>query len=198
MNHHENHLNLVEILDNLGNQNNRPIFHSECDFQHALAWKIHEQHLDYQIRLEYPYELENPHILNQHCDIFVKDNDIKYFIELKYKTKKLDVTINEEHYSLKISVAERDNRFHFLRDIGRLEEICTHHPNLQGFAIFLTNDYLYWQEDRANMLINHGHLNINFYNGNLGGHYEDLGWGEEDYSNFDEENGRFRYLIVEI
>jgi hypothetical protein len=32
----------------------RRIFHSEADFQHALAWKLHERHPDAKIRLEVP------------------------------------------------------------------------------------------------------------------------------------------------
>ena len=31
----------------------RPLFHSEADFQHALAWLIHQRHSDARIRLEY-------------------------------------------------------------------------------------------------------------------------------------------------
>jgi hypothetical protein len=30
----------------------RPIFHSEADFQHALAWHIHPRHPDTRVRLE--------------------------------------------------------------------------------------------------------------------------------------------------
>jgi hypothetical protein len=32
---------------------NRPVFHSEADFQHALAWEIHSLHPTAKIRLEY-------------------------------------------------------------------------------------------------------------------------------------------------
>jgi hypothetical protein len=31
----------------------RPLFHSEADFQHALAWRLQEQHRQISIRLEY-------------------------------------------------------------------------------------------------------------------------------------------------
>ena len=31
----------------------RPIFHSEADFQHALAWEIHKTTSGCEIRLEY-------------------------------------------------------------------------------------------------------------------------------------------------
>ena len=37
----------------LGLSKSRPIFHSEADFQHALAWQIHERLPDCQVRLEY-------------------------------------------------------------------------------------------------------------------------------------------------
>ena len=33
----------------------RPIFHSEADFQHALAWQIHETNPSWQVRPEYPF-----------------------------------------------------------------------------------------------------------------------------------------------
>ena len=31
----------------------RPIFHSEADFQHALAWEIHLANPSHQVRLEF-------------------------------------------------------------------------------------------------------------------------------------------------
>jgi|SRR5215813_7697740 len=33
----------------------RPIFHSEADFQFAFAWKMREQNLAYSVRLEVPW-----------------------------------------------------------------------------------------------------------------------------------------------
>ena len=43
--------NIHKILSELSKE--RQIFHSEADFQHALAWKIHETYKDqFQIRLE--------------------------------------------------------------------------------------------------------------------------------------------------
>jgi hypothetical protein len=36
----------------------RPLFHSAADFQHALAWRLQQQHPRISIRLEYRY----PHL----------------------------------------------------------------------------------------------------------------------------------------
>ena len=34
----------------------RPIFHSEADFQHALAWEVHRCFPEAAIRLELPFK----------------------------------------------------------------------------------------------------------------------------------------------
>ncbi len=44
-------LNLEAAMHNLGGQ--RPIFHSEADFQHALAMQIFQENPSLKIRLEY-------------------------------------------------------------------------------------------------------------------------------------------------
>lgn len=36
----------------------KPIFHSEADFQHALAWRIHTVMPDAKVRLEYRSRLK--------------------------------------------------------------------------------------------------------------------------------------------
>ena len=43
-------IDITDVLDELSK--NRPVFHSEADFQHALGWKIHEKYPDFNIRLE--------------------------------------------------------------------------------------------------------------------------------------------------
>ena len=43
-------IKMTDILNQLSND--RPIFHSEADFKHALAWKIHETYSNLNIRLE--------------------------------------------------------------------------------------------------------------------------------------------------
>jgi hypothetical protein len=41
---------LNQIIQKLANE--RPIFHSEADFQHGLAWLIHEEFPSCRMRLE--------------------------------------------------------------------------------------------------------------------------------------------------
>ena len=59
-------------------------------------------------------------------------------IELKYKTSKLKVSIDDEEYQLKTHGAYPVSRYEFIKDISRLEVFGG------GFAVFLTNDNLYW------------------------------------------------------
>lgn len=71
----------------------RPVFHSEADFQHALAWEIHKNYSQSNLRLEY-----NPTISegNMYLDIWVTHpNGYPTAIELKYITKKVSLQIND-------------------------------------------------------------------------------------------------------
>ncbi len=43
-----------ELLRQLALQ--RPLFHSEADFQHALAWELHNRLPEARVRLELPME----------------------------------------------------------------------------------------------------------------------------------------------
>ena len=47
-------ISLPELESTLaGLSSSRPVFHSEADFQHALAWELHHAHPDVSVRLEY-------------------------------------------------------------------------------------------------------------------------------------------------
>ena len=59
----------------------RPVFHSEADFQHALAWVIRERHPAIKVRLEYPVTLDGK---RGHVDIWLRDADWERALELKY------------------------------------------------------------------------------------------------------------------
>lgn len=69
----------------------RPLFHSEADFQHALAWLLHEQWPQARIRLEYPFTLNEKRC---YLDVFVQQGEQQLAIELKYKTRETAVDIN--------------------------------------------------------------------------------------------------------
>lgn len=133
---------LNKILKELAKE--RPIFHSEADFQFALAWKIKKEFNDVNVRLEYPiYENETERM---EIDIVLFFDEKMIPIELKYKTKKMEYSgNNNENYKLKDQVAYNYGCYDYLRDIERIENIIkseTFNGN-KGYTIFLTNDEEY-------------------------------------------------------
>ena len=120
--------------------NRQPVFHSEEDFQHALAWQIQKAMPDCQVRLETPFPDEEE---NKRLDIWLPD--MKIAMELKCKTQKLDVNPpgSEERFKLKPQDDRDTGRYGFIRDIRRLER---HGRADAGFEVLLTNDPLYWEE----------------------------------------------------
>ena len=119
----------------------RKVFHSEADFQHALAWHIHRTMPKSQIRLEYPVPVEHR---KMYVDIYLPDEKIA--IELKYVTRRLELEHCEESFALRDQFAHNQRRYDFLRDIQRLERMRRSKPVSceAGFAVLLTNDPLYW------------------------------------------------------
>ncbi len=138
-------INLHQILKKLSKE--RPIFHSDADFQHALAWKIHEEFPNINIRLEKPFRgIDNNRNEPWYIDIFCFNEKEKFGIELKYKTKELRVKKNGEGFYLKSQEAQDSARYDFIKDVSRLEKLVEIGEINMGFAIFLTNDLLYWNE----------------------------------------------------
>ena len=120
---------------------NRKGFHSEADFQHALAWHIHQNMPESQIRLEFPVPAEHR---NMYVDIWLPKEKIA--IELKYVTRSLELKHCGENYALRDHGAQNQRRYDFLLDIQRLERMRSD-PKLceAGYAVLLTNDWLYWE-----------------------------------------------------
>lgn len=135
--------NLEDLLIELANS--RAIFHSEADFQHAFAWLIHEKYPNAKIRLEYPSVGINGRI---YLDIIVVLDGKRIGIELKYKTKSLDVEVNNESYTLKNQGAQDIARYDLMSDIMRLESLIKSGHLDSGYSIFLTNDQGYWKDSK--------------------------------------------------
>jgi len=130
--------------------NKRPIFHSEADFQHSLAWEIHLQ-TNLKIRLEYTYRQvlqKDPQI-----DIVVWEEDKLIPIELKYKTRKFTTIIDGEEFFLKDHSATDQGRYDFIYDIKRVEEI-TEQTHTEGYCVFLTNVSAFWNKGKLNSIDN--------------------------------------------
>jgi hypothetical protein len=134
-------LEIDRILKELASE--RRIFHSEADFQHALAWKIHEGHPDAKVRLEVPSGRFDK---RERIDIVVSVGSRKYAIELKYKKRELKLVLDDEEFTLRADGAHDISRYDFVKDIVRLERYVASADRAIGYAIFLTNDELYWKE----------------------------------------------------
>lgn len=118
----------------------RPVFHSEADFQHYFAWELHEHHPDASIRLERPIP---PGI---HLDLNATIDGGITAIELKYATSPLTVDIAGELYELRAHGAQDQKRYDVIKDIVRIEDTVAAHGADDGFVILLTNDVGYWRE----------------------------------------------------
>ncbi len=134
-------IDIHNILKNLSGK--RPIFHSEADFQHALAWELHKTCNNADIRLEKRFNID--YLGDIYVDILFKEKE-SIAIELKYTTKELHTTINNESFSLKNHDAYDIRRYDFLLDIYRLEALKNTKRINKGFAIFLANATAYWNK----------------------------------------------------
>lgn len=193
---------------------NRPIFHSEADFQFALAWEIQKMYPHASIRMECPSIEES----NKYIDIVVRNEGKVYPIELKYKTKKFSTSMGDEQYRLKDHGAQDLGKYDCIKDISRIESFANHLPGFKnGCVIWLTNDPYYWRAPSssnagyAEFSIHHGakktgamHWGNNLSAGTiikrenglfLRGEYEII-WNE--YSSLGVGNGLFKYAFISV
>jgi len=205
-------MNIINILNSLSKS--RPVFHSEADFQHSLAWAIHQQYPQAIIRLEYP----KPSGKIEYVDLWIKRKRKIYGIELKYKTRKIHINFNKEDFYLLNQGAQDIGRYDFIKDIVRVEGFVNHYDNSEGWVILLTNDSLYYKKPKriytidSDFRIHEGKTikgNLNWAKNtalgtmhnrektlNLKNEYN-LKW--QDYSNSIGYNlGLFRFLLLSI
>jgi hypothetical protein len=121
----------------------RPVFHSEADFQHALAWEIREFYPQSKIRLETKVYGANTKV---YLDIMVQYEGRKYAIELKYKTRTLECVVDGEEFALNNHGAQDVGRYDVLKDLQRLEQMIAAGVADEGVLIFLTNDASYYTD----------------------------------------------------
>ena len=120
----------------------RKVFHSEADFQHALAWHIHQAMPESQVKLEVDV-LQVEH-QRRFLDIWLPLEGIA--MELKYKTRGLELEQDDESFILRDQSAQDQGRYDFLRDIQRLELMRSKLEQCKaGYAVLLTNDSSYWK-----------------------------------------------------
>ena len=197
----------------------RPIFHSEFDFQHALAWQIHETCPDSDLRLE--REQFSPGMAERMAtDIWIRLPDAVVAIELKYTNRALQIEWDDEVFALRDHGAQPPRRYDSIKDIQRLEQaLRLPYPADYGFAVLLTNNQTYWTPPRQNNVIDAA---FRIHDGQTVGSGE-LRWGEnasantikgreepiyltnsynlrwQEYSSFGDKPGEtFRYLAVAV
>ena len=206
-------IDVFDILERL--EESRQLFHSEADFQHEFAWKIHEQYEDVCVRLEYPVPLNDKRLS---LDVWLKKNNSRMAIELKYKTQFFKGPDRQgENFHLRNQNARDQGRYDFLKDIQRLETLKRWSKIDIGCAILLTNDCGYWDSpddiDRVGgkFYVTDGRtlpLHMEWNNAGAGTvqgredpieleHQYNLTW--KKYSHVGGEGyGEFRYLLVTV
>ncbi len=193
----------------------RKVFHSEADFQHALAWHIHQAMPDSQVRLE--VDVMQVEHQRRFLDIWLPLEGIA--IELKYKTRGLELEQDDEPFVLRNQSAQDQGRYDFLLDIQRLELMRSNLEQCKAaYAVLLTNDSSYWKVPThrdtvdADFRVHEGRAvsgalawAARASSGTVGGRESPiqirgsyrLRWRE--YSNFPGKSyGSFRYLAVSV
>jgi hypothetical protein len=131
----------------------RPLFHSEADFQHAFAWRLHERDPELRVRLEY----RTPFLGDRmYLDVWATKGDAAVALELKYKTRRLSASVAGERFELVDQSAQDLGRYDAIKDICRLEKLTRAAPHVSAFSILLTNDSAYWTAPRGNNTVDAG------------------------------------------
>lgn len=190
---------------------NRPIFHSERDFQLALAWKIHEMKPNCGIRLEVPFQVGEKRKKYMDIQFQSRNRDQKIAIELKYRKQKLCTEYNSECFDLPYQAAQDSGCHGFIKDVQRLEQLLeTENQFTTGFAVFLTNDPRYWESrggtNYDDFHIGEGKKIAGEMKGKKDGEDTsiclkssyDIHWHNYSHVGKQEKYGRFRYLVVEV
>lgn len=133
-------LDLASTLRQLSMQ--RPIFHSERDFQHALAWEIQLQHPTARLRLE-PRPRRAIHL-----DLLVCLGERRTAVELKYLAAGFLGADSGEAYDLPNRGAQDISRYDVVKDIVRVEALVADGYADDGYVVALTNDGSYWRVNR--------------------------------------------------
>ena len=127
----------MTVLSALAEQ--RLVFHSEQDFQHALAWQIQLAYPHAQIRLE-PRPQRGIHL-----DLLVRIGERRAALELKYLVAALRATVGGELFDLPHQSANDISRHDVIKDITRVEALLEDGYADEGYVVALTNDRTYWQ-----------------------------------------------------
>lgn len=119
-----------------------PVYHSEADFQHHLAWVVRQLDETVQVRLE-TRPVPDLSLVLDLLLVHPSSGD-RVAVELKYATRALQVDRHGERFNLRNQAAQDLCRHDFIKDIARLETLVARGAVRRGWAIFLTNDAGFW------------------------------------------------------
>lgn len=136
-------IELAEKLQVLARQ--RPVFHSEADFQHEMAWLLRRDDSDLGIRLEHPV----PGPGNGAVDMLLRQQGKVLAVELKYLCQQLTARFGDEDFALKPQGAQDIRRYDVFKDVERMERFVQMVPGAGAAVIVLSNDPAYWTGPRS-------------------------------------------------
>ena len=118
---------------------NRPIFHSEADFQHALAWNVQLAHPAARIRLEKRVSVRP----NIELDLLIEIEGRQLGVELKYPRRAMTTEVGGELFALSTG-ADDHSRYFAVEDVARLEQLVATGVIDSGALVLLTNVANVW------------------------------------------------------
>lgn len=105
----------------------RPLFCSEADFQHELAYEIRRNDPQLNVRLEWP--LAPP--ARGAIDLVVM-GETRFALELKYLSKSFSAMIDGEPVTLKQHDAHDQRRYDVCKDVVRMEAFSVSPGPVEG------------------------------------------------------------------
>ncbi|MBN1174981.1 MAG: hypothetical protein JXA67_22675 [Micromonosporaceae bacterium] len=138
-------LDLITALQALASS--RPVFHSEADLQHALAWQLQLHDRQTQVRLE-----TRPR-RGIHLDLLVRHDGQRTAVELKYLIARLHTSLDGEVFDLPHQAAQDISRYDVVNDIMRVETLVADGYADDGYVLVLSNDAGYWRPGTRTNLI---------------------------------------------
>jgi hypothetical protein len=123
----------------------RPLFHSEADFQHVLAWEVQTAHPAATIRLEKRVATA-PSI---ELDLLITLDGRTLGVELKYPRRSMTAEVDGELFTL-VTGADDHGRFYAIEDLARLERLVDTGVIDGGAFVLLTNVANVWEPPSSN------------------------------------------------
>ena len=137
---------LSSLLDGLALS--RPIFHSEADFQHELAFALRSENL--YVRLEQPFDLQK-RVKNypNKCELdllSIRESDkFRTAIELKYFRTSFSCEVDGEEFHLVNTWGTNLSRYDSWADFQRVQWLVDEGFASKGYSVVLTNASDAWQ-----------------------------------------------------